>query len=232
MQGRTVSGKSIENRPITWHLFSPYGRAQTNKIWLIAGTHGDEWEGIWAIRNILNLWKNNYPMKNVSVSVCAEINPDGVFHRRRWNMNSVDLNRNLPTKDWTSEIKNPRYPPGPKSLSEPESQALINQFEKDRPIAILNLHSFWNFQVNVNASEKIKKDSRVWAQRIAQHCHYPVTEDIGYPTPGCLGTYAGVERDIPSITFEFERGIPKNKVIKNFVPIIVDAIKFWDERIK
>lgn len=227
-----VSGKSVENRPIVWDLFSPHGKARSKKIWLIAGTHGDEWEGIWSIRNIINIWKTNYSFKNISVSVCAEVNPDGVFHRRRWNMNSVDLNRNLPTKDWTAEIKNPRYPPGPSALSEPESKALLKQFEQDQPIAILNLHSFWNYQVNVNASEKVKKDCKAWAERMAKQCHYPVTEDIGYPTPGCLGTYAGVERDIPSITFEFERGIPKNKIIKNFVPIIIDAIQFWDERMK
>jgi protein MpaA len=31
---------------------------------------------------------------------------------------------------------------------------------------------------------------------------YPVEGDIGYPTPGSLGTYYGKERDIPVITLE------------------------------
>ncbi len=232
MNYKSIAGISVEKRPIVWHTFLPHVKKDSKRIWFISGTHGDEWEGVWTTRSLIRAWQKKYPFQNISVSVCSEINPDGVFHRRRWNMHSVDLNRNLPTKDWTSEIKNPRYPPGPKSLSEPESQAILSQFEKDKPIAILNLHSFWNYQVNVNASEKAKKICREWAERIAKHCHYPVTEDIGYPTPGCLGTYAGVERDIPSITFEFERGIPKRKIYKDYVPMMIDAIQFWDERMK
>ncbi len=31
---------------------------------------------------------------------------------------------------------------------------------------------------------------------------YRVSDSIGYPTPGSLGTYAGVERNIPIITLE------------------------------
>jgi len=34
---------------------------------------------------------------------------------------------------------------------------------------------------------------------------YPVSASIGYPTPGSLGTYAGVERKIPIITLELPR---------------------------
>jgi protein MpaA len=41
---------------------------------------------------------------------------------------------------------------------------------------------------------------------------YEITEDIGYPTPGSLGTYAGWERQIPTITFEIERGLPLSEV--------------------
>jgi protein MpaA len=34
---------------------------------------------------------------------------------------------------------------------------------------------------------------------------YIVSDDIGYPTPGSLGTWAGWERKIPTITLEIER---------------------------
>ncbi len=222
--------KSVEGRLIRWREFSPVGKTAVKKIWVLSGTHGDEIEGIWANRYLVNCFSKNYPYKNISICICTEVNPDGVARRKRWNSNDIDLNRNLPTKDWTSEVKNPRYPPGPSALSEPESKALIAAFEFYKPVAILNLHSFWDYQVNVNASEKAKKACLDWAKLISGLCHYPVTEDIGYPTPGCLGTYAGKERDIPSITFEFERGMPKKKVIRNFVPVIIQALQFWDER--
>ena len=31
-----------------------------------------------------------------------------------------------------------------------------------------------------------------------------VKKDIGYPTPGSFGTYAGIERNIPIITIELD----------------------------
>ena len=37
--------------------------------------------------------------------------------------------------------------------------------------------------------------------------NYPVEESIGYPTPGSFGTYAGVERNIPTITLEMDEEI-------------------------
>jgi hypothetical protein len=33
-----------------------------------------------------------------------------------------------------------------------------------------------------------------------------VTADMGYPTPGSLGNYLGVDQQIPILTIEFERG--------------------------
>ncbi len=41
-------------------------------------------------------------------------------------------------------------------------------------------------------------------QKISEFTGYPVQKDIGYPTPGSFGTYAGVERDIPVITVEVD----------------------------
>ena len=43
---------------------------------------------------------------------------------------------------------------------------------------------------------------RAVANRMKRHNRYPVTRSIGYPTPGSLGTWAGVERGIPTITLE------------------------------
>ena len=46
--------------------------------------------------------------------------------------------------------------------------------------------------------------ARELADRISDIMDYPVEESIGYPTPGSFGTYAGVERNIPTITLEMD----------------------------
>jgi protein MpaA len=37
--------------------------------------------------------------------------------------------------------------------------------------------------------------------------NYPIEENIGYPTPGSFGTWAGIERNIPTITLELDEEI-------------------------
>ncbi len=76
-------------------------------------------------------------------------NLDGVLRRTRGNANGVDLNRNMATKDWSPEIKTPRYHPGPSANSEAETQMLVNWLEEHKPAFICSLHS-WHPVLNVN----------------------------------------------------------------------------------
>jgi protein MpaA len=41
---------------------------------------------------------------------------------------------------------------------------------------------------------------------MAIHNGYPIKGDIGYPTPGSFGTWAGIEKKIPMVTLEIESG--------------------------
>jgi protein MpaA len=50
------------------------------------------------------------------------------------------------------------------------------------------------------------------AQVMAACNGLPVAADIGYPTPGSLGTWAGQERRIPTLTLEILRGTPLDQV--------------------
>jgi len=215
-------GSSVEARPLEAVSFGP---KEAPAFLLLGGVHGDEVEGVWVIEELIAKWKVHYPFSAIRVIAWAQVNPDGVHHGKRWNGHDVDLNRNLPTKDWTPEAKNPRYPPGPVAASEPENKALVKLIEETSPIAILSAHSFSKVQVNSNGP------ARAWAEELSKLCGYPVTEDIGYPTPGCLGTYAGHELQIPTITLEIERGLPREEVLKLHVPVLNAAIKFW-ERVK
>ena len=141
----------------------------------------------------------------------------------RQNSSGVDLNRNLPTKDWSPEIKGPRYQPGNRPNSEPENQALSKFIEEEKPHFVLSLHS-WHPVLNVNG------DCLPEAEVLSKFTGYKIDTDIGYPTPGCLGTFAGLERNCPTLTYEIQRGLPLNEVLRIHVPAILECLKVTENR--
>ena len=40
---------------------------------------------------------------------------------------------------------------------------------------------------------------------------YPLSASMGYPTPGSLGSWAGVDRRIPTVTLELPRNLDENR---------------------
>lgn len=203
-------------------------------ILILAGVHGDEPEGVWLVEELRTRWSTHYPFAKAGVILWARANPDGVHRVQRWNARDVDLNRNLPTEDWTAKGLNPRYPPGPAAASEPETRALLRLLADAAPRAILALHSYSEYQINLNANDLADRGNltRAWGESLAKVCGYPVTENVGYSTPGSLGTYAGSERGIPTITLEIERDLPKETVLEKFLPVAAAAIAFWETRVK
>jgi len=150
--------------------------------------------------------------------VVPQFNLDGSLRLQRQNAQGVDLNRNLATQDWSPEIKGPRYQPGPRPLSESENQGLVQFLTDTPPSLIISLHS-WHPVLNVNG------DCEPEAQAIAKVCGYRVDTEIGYPTPGCLGTYAGLERAIPTLTYEIERGLSPSANLKLHLPAVLSGLK-------
>ena len=136
-------GKSIEGRPLEAQVFAPKS-AKSDWPWilLLGGVHGDEVEGVWLMQAVRERWKDGFPGRSLGAIVFAQVNPDGAAKSQRWNARGVDLNRNLPSRDWTAEIKNPKYPPGPSPASEPENQVLVELIKRHQPTAILSAHSF------------------------------------------------------------------------------------------
>lgn len=72
--------------------------------------------------------------------------------------------------------------------------------EKYKPRLILTLHAPYKI-VNYDG------DALVAANAISKIIGYPVEESIGYPTPGSFGTWAGVEKGIPTITLELDEEV-------------------------
>jgi murein peptide amidase A len=48
--------------------------------------------------------------------------------------------------------------------------------------------------------------AEAWAQAVAGACGWPARADIGYPTPGSLGSWLGRDRRWPILTLELPPG--------------------------
>ena len=168
---------------------------------LIIGVfHGDEPQGKFLIEEYI---KNNV---TDSLSFIPCLNPDGMQLGQRTNANGVDLNRNFPTKNWELTKKNEFFG-GETPASEIETQFVIDIIQEYKPSLILTLHA--PFKV-VNYDGPAKEI----AEKISKIIKYPVEASIGYPTPGSFGTFAGIERQIPTITLELDEKMPVENLIK------------------
>jgi len=191
------------------------------EVLILGGVHGDEHEGVTGAFGLIDFYHQKTAPK-LNLSIVPIFNVDGVLEKRRTNGNGVDLNRNLPTKDWDPVAHKERYCPGKSPGSEPENQALCGYIERSKPVFILSLHS-WKPLLNVNG------DCMTFAKTIQKHTGYEIQDDIGYPTPGCLGTYTGLERSIPTLTYEFEHGMKREDILSLHVPAIAEAIATLSE---
>ncbi len=163
-----------------------------DKTILIIGVfHGEEPQGEYLINEYLK--KDLSKIKNRLLIVPC-LNPDGKALNKRQNANGVDLNRNFPTRNW-KVTENKEYFGGNKPESEIETKFITEILSDYKIDAILSIHAPFKI-VNYDGPAK------ELAEKISEITHYPVQADIGYPTPGSFGNYAGVERNIPTITLE------------------------------
>ena len=125
---------------------------------------------------------------------------------KRTNLNNVDLNRNFPTKNWKLTEKNEFFG-GEFPASEIEKKFLIDIIDEYKPELILTLHAPFKV-VNYDG------DAEEYAERISGITGYPAEASIGYPTPGSFGTWAGIERKIPTITLELDEKVDVKELEK------------------
>lgn len=190
-----VFGRSVLGAPL--QVFEAEG--DEVPILVMAGTHGDEGEGV----AVLSAALRSLPPSALAADVVLAVNPDGLALGTRGNANGVDLNRNLPAASWSDAgtayrwtVDAPRdvkLSTGDVAGSEPETQALIALIEEREPELILSIHA----PLGV-VDDPDETPLGAW---LASVSGLPRVADVGYPTPGSFGTWAA-ERGLPVVTLE------------------------------
>ncbi len=189
-------GRSVEGRPIEAYVRGKRGRPT---ILVFGGFHGDEPKSVFLARRLIELLTTDPPAaSNVRWVVLPVVNPDGYERRKRRNANQVDINRNFPTKNWARTSRRSRMFGGTEPASEPETRTVIRVVKRYPPIRIVTVHSIDGHRQCNNYDGP----GRAVAATMSRINGYPVTCSIGYGTPGSIGTWAGLERNIPTITLE------------------------------
>jgi murein peptide amidase A len=163
--------------------------------YILGAVHGDEVEGAHLAQK-LHEWLAETNEVNMPIIIVPIVNVDGFKAGTRVNGNGVDLNRNLPSAQWSPEAREAKYFPGKALLSEPENQFLVSLFKKYPPRFILSFHS-WYPVINYNGACK------EIAEFLASYNKYPIEADfLTHPTPGSLGEFGPQEFKSPVLTFE------------------------------
>lgn len=189
-------GVSVRGLPIRCKTV---GEGPRRVLW-VGGIHGNEREGAVATANLESAFRSASDLwKHVTLTIIEDINPDGSAAGTRRNANRVDLNRNFPAKNAL---------PKSRPLSEPESRVLRDVIESVEPDTVLVAHS-WGRKPK-GPKRFINYDGP--AERLASIFElisgYPVKLSRHLPpTPGSLGSWVGIDRQIPILTIEYMRGV-------------------------
>lgn len=191
---------SHEERHI-WHIdyLNPKNAKRSSRKILVFGTiHGDETlSSQMTISWMQRLQDPGLDPRN-DWRFVPFLNPDGLVKNTRNNARGVDLNRNFPTKDWTSSAQNywkkntksdPRRFPGENAASEPETRCAIAHLKDFKPDIVVSVHTPYE----VLDFDGPKTD-------------FPKYLDLPWKSlgnfPGSLGRYMWKDYRIPVLTVE------------------------------
>ncbi len=199
--------KTINNNEVQLLQVEPYYCEKVKTVLFIGVTHGDEPQGEFLINKFIHTIKNNDKKIKNKLLFLPCLNPDGKELKSRGNKNGVDLNRNFPTKNWEVSEQKDSFYSGHKAASEIETNFLMQILKNHSPHIIFSLHAPYKI-VNFDGPAKNL------ARKLSLLNGYPVQDYIGYPTPGSFGTYAGIERNIQTITLELPDNIDNETLWK------------------
>lgn len=197
------------------------GQSLLKSILILGGTHGVEPQSEYVVREIAKHFKlkkviSKYDdlfdlfegeIAGKQVTLIPDLNRYGLKNNTRGNSNGVDLNRNMPAYNWSSSYEAQDYYPGREPASEKETKALVDIIKKNEFEMFLSIHT--NHYVKHQNPPQVNFDGpqdtvgHIEACSLARVIELPFTHDIGYSTPGSLGSYAK-DQNIPCATLELD----------------------------
>ncbi len=198
---QTVIGKSVERRDI---LAYHYGTGD-KELLFVGGIHGGyEWNTVLVAYETMDYLKANPTTvpANVKVTVIPVLNPDGLnktvgttsrFSKAdvptekdatvagRFNGNTVDLNRNFDC-DWKASAKwqDKTVSGGSAAFSEPESQAMKNYVETNKPTVVVVWYSSAGGVFASNCHNGVLPETQTLTDKYAKASGYPAYEDFNF----------------------------------------------------
>lgn len=196
-----VIGQSVEGKNITAYHFGT-GDAE---ILFVGGIHGGySYNTSLVAFQLMDYLKQNPKVvpANVKVTVIPVLNPDGlnkvvgtsdrfttgdvskdqaVVVSGRFNANDVDINRNFDC-DWqaTGKWQNKTVSGGDSAFSEPESLALKNYVESNKPTAVVAWYSSAGGVYASNCHNGVPVETTSITKIFAKASGYPAHEDFNY----------------------------------------------------
>src|SRR6266480_3258865 len=212
----SVYGASLEGIPLNVYVPESGG----HEIIVLASIHGDEAETTVVVSEALRC----IPQGDLRAAVILCGNPDGMLRGTRGNARGVDLNRNFPTSNWSpdavcyktraNDARDIALSPGSEPGSEPETRALLSLLERLKPRGIVSLHAALACIDDAGGSHL--------GRQLAARCTLPLITEIGYPTPGSMGTWA-TQQGLTLVTWGLEAASLYDLKDRH-VPILIDLM--------
>ena len=218
---QTVIGKSVEGRDVMAYHF---GTGETELLF-VGGSHGGyEWNTALVAFQAMDYLKANPSVipANVKVTIIPVLNPDGLNKvvgtssrftlaevpsnesetiPGRFNGNNVDLNRNFDC-DWQTNAtwQNKTVSGGSAVFSEPESQAIKNYVETQKPKAVIAWYSAAGGVFSSNCHAGVLPETNILTNAFAKASGYPAFKDFNfYETTGDMTNWLA-KKGIPAIS--------------------------------
>ncbi len=217
-------GYSVKGVPITMHVFGNQGRSAL----IFGAIHGSEPNSGHLARHLLDyLLENPQAYVGRRVAIIPVASPDGLVRTRRLNEHGIDLNRNFPAANWAASKPGSTFG-GEKPASEPETLAIIKAVEMLQPDRIVSIHAI----TKGRECNNYDGPGAELAEAMKLKNGYRVARSIGYPTPGSFGSWAGIDRQIATITLELPVDLPGDECWSKHREALLAVIQFETKSVR